>query len=505
MTTTTTNAAKKLYKVFAANHDDDVIQDCKTKLNICIEENRISVCMNVERKTLKSAYNYFHKALEQAVADGALDAKIAQFGEFADDINDINFDGKDSITAFDNVDNSFAYGIDDNTCVDLGYYFWFWVKTDEATAEDNVEAIAETDGSEKFFDAFCKLNATENSVKAEEKNFTANCYYTYTKDGDKRNGLESKKFATATEAAIWILNYVRENGYTLVDGTNIRDCTVRKEYFMSESDFSAAEVEPGKKSTAKVDRLDELKAEKSSLISAISHSLENHFIKLDNGEFVNASDAGFTTFGIDSARPEFDKLYFKDDSGEYVEVPKKAIDALHRLEVWLSYNADAIEAEIAKTKFKFEVGKWYASDETDWNGNPCGTYRVLKRTKKFVTIYDPDIDDWHYIDNYDPDDEIDGEFDCIFRKKIQYDERGEYVNWRDDDDDLVTLCAKDETDKPVDDDDPKDDLRDSLKRAAEIARQKYHEYEREGNEFGMLNELELYNICTDAIKELEVA
>ena len=102
----------------------------------------------------------------------------------------------------------------------------------------------DVDGTEKFFDAFCNLNATENSVKAEEKNFTANCYYTYTKDGDKRNGLESKKFATATEAAIWILNYVRENGYTLVDGTNIRDCTDRKEYFMSESDFSAAEVEP---------------------------------------------------------------------------------------------------------------------------------------------------------------------------------------------------------------------------------------------------------------------
>ena len=147
--TTTTKTAKKLYEVFANNHDDDVIQDYKTKLNICTDENRISVWMTVNRKTLKSAYSYFHKALEQAVADGALDAKIAQFGEFADDADCIDFGGKDSITAFDNIDSSFAYGIDDNTCCDLGYYFWFWVKTNETAAEDNVEVIAETDGSEE--------------------------------------------------------------------------------------------------------------------------------------------------------------------------------------------------------------------------------------------------------------------------------------------------------------------------------------------------------------------
>lgn len=147
--TTTTKTAKKLYEVFANNHDDDVIQDYKTKLNICTDENRISVWMTVNRKTLKSAYSYFHKALEQAVADGALDAKIAQFGEFADDADSIDFGGKDSITAFDNIDSSFAYGIDDNTCCDLGYYFWFWVKTNETAAEYNVKVIAETDGSEE--------------------------------------------------------------------------------------------------------------------------------------------------------------------------------------------------------------------------------------------------------------------------------------------------------------------------------------------------------------------
>ena len=48
-------------------------------------------------------------------------------------------------------------------------------------------------------------------------------------------------------------------------------------------------------------------------------------------------------------------------------------------------------------------------------------------------------------------------------------------------------------------------LRGSLKRAAEIARKKYHEYEREGDNDGMLREIELFSICTDAIKELEAA
>lgn len=169
--TTTTKTAKKLYEVFANNHDDDVIQDYKTKLNICTDENRISVWMTVNRKTLKSAYSYFHKALEQAVADGALDAKIAQFGEFADDADCIDFGGKDSITAFDNIDSSFAYGIDDNTCCDLGYYFWFWVKTNETAAEDNVEVIAETDTAQVKNNDTAHVEETATDINEAEFKF----------------------------------------------------------------------------------------------------------------------------------------------------------------------------------------------------------------------------------------------------------------------------------------------------------------------------------------------
>ena len=92
------------------------------------------------------------------------------------------------------------------------------------------------------------LEATEENTveetaaeeKAEEKNFTANCYYTYTKDGVKWNGLKSKNFATATEAAQWILNYVKENDYTLTDGTQISDRNTHKTYNMTEADINAA-------------------------------------------------------------------------------------------------------------------------------------------------------------------------------------------------------------------------------------------------------------------------
>lgn len=175
--TTTTKTTKKLYEVFANNHDDDVIQDYKTKLNICTDENRISVWMTVNRKTLKSAYSYFHKALEQAVADGALDAKIAQFGEFADDADCIDFGGKDSITAFDNIDSSFAYGIDDNTCCDLGYYFWFWVKTNETAAEDNVEVIAETDTVQ---------GKNNDTAQVEDEPALVDCAYEFDAEDDVR-------------------------------------------------------------------------------------------------------------------------------------------------------------------------------------------------------------------------------------------------------------------------------------------------------------------------------
>ena len=341
----------------------------------------------------------------------------------------------------------------------------------------------DTDGSEKFFDAYFgndgfdpevfsllpaldDLNDVEDEPTTED--FTAYCYYTYTKDGDKWSGSQAQKFTTATEAANWIINLVRDNGYTLTEPTNIRDWEILKRYYMTEADFNAAnttadtvEIKPTT-ATAKVDRLVELKGSKLLIYKAINNALRGHYVKLESGEFYDASDAGFTTTGIEAGNPIFDKLYFKDENGAYVEVSEKAIDAFNRLESEHGIVCDAIKAEIARTAVKFEVGKWYTSDETDWDGNTCDNrYCVLKRTKKFVTIYDYQNDDWHFIDNYDPDDEIDGEFDCIFRKKIQFDERGEYVDWRDDDGELVTLCAKDVTvDKPVDEDPDDDDAED---------------------------------------------
>ena len=106
---------------------------------------------------------------------------------------------------------------------------------------------------------------TTTAEADEPKEFTANCYYTYTKDDGEWNGSQSKKFATATEAANWIINLVRENGYTLTEPTNIRDWENHKRYYANEADFNAANTTTDtaevKDTTApaKVDRLAELK------------------------------------------------------------------------------------------------------------------------------------------------------------------------------------------------------------------------------------------------------
>ncbi len=171
-----TNTAKKMYKVFAANDNGDV-KTTSTKLNIITGENRIDVDMTVDRKTLEGAYNVFIKAVEQAVADGALDAKTAQFAYFADDINDINFDGKDSVTFADN-NCDFAYGIDDNSDCDLGFYFWFFVKND--TNEVNPDALEVAVNAEiqnantaKINDLKWEIRYTEGSINDLDQNHIA--------------------------------------------------------------------------------------------------------------------------------------------------------------------------------------------------------------------------------------------------------------------------------------------------------------------------------------------
>lgn len=326
------------------------------------------------------------------------------------------------------------------------YNKFFQAYFEVTTADGNVHNF------ERTFDSF-------DDAKALVDKFTA----TFSEPADiliKRNGRLAPVYYTRTDGlpGTYTMFYFGEDGFdpevfnllpaldTLNDVDDDEPAEVN----------TTAHVEPTAEETAKIDRLAELKSSKLLIYKAINNALRDHYVKLESGEFYDASEAGFTTTGIEAGNPIFDKLYFKDENGAYVEVSEKAIDAFNRLEIEHGIVCDAIKAEIARTAVKFEVGKWYASDETDWNGDPYGTYRVLKRTKKFVTIYDSNNDDWHYIDNYDPDDEIDGEFDCIFRKKIQFDERGEYVDWRDEDGELVTLCAKDVTDKPIDED-PDDD------------------------------------------------
>ena len=149
-------AEKKNYKVIEKTSDEDeeefekkILED-DTKLHIILNGNRTDVYMKVERKTLKGAYKVFSKAIAQAIEDGALDPKVAECPDFfcGDDwaIKNLDFGGKDYVAFYDNIDNSFAFGIDDNTGCDLGFYFWFWVKDPEAeqTTEADIEDYAVT-------------------------------------------------------------------------------------------------------------------------------------------------------------------------------------------------------------------------------------------------------------------------------------------------------------------------------------------------------------------------
>lgn len=258
------------------------------------------------------------------------------------------------------------------------------------------------------------------------------------------------------------------------------------EYFKAkanETTETKAEVAEVETTETKVEvennRITELKGDKLNLAKAINHALKGHFIN-HNGEFIAADDAGYTTVGADALHPAFKHLY-RLENGEYVEVKENAINAFGHLEIELGCVIDAIHAEIARNAVKFVAGKWY----TDSEG--C-KYLILKRTAKTVTVYNQDQDDWNALKSYDANDEIDGEFDCIFRKKIQFDERGEYVDWEDEEGELVQVFAKNETTPPTndDDDDTQTETEQIKKRMSEIVAERDELYdvreEAEGND-----------------------
>ena len=426
----------------------------------------------------------------------------------------------------------------------------------------------------------------------EPKEFTADCYYTYTKDGVKWSGSQSKNFATATEAANWIINLVRENGYTLTEPTNIRDWENHKRYYANEADFNAvngkgedttahveetAQAEPLTKEQIEklmhaiavergefYDALEEAEADEEISQSHIDYlkdeidrlgeeynELWAQLVKLQEAEEtahvepepatggdkptetregdweisnkltrklnrnVNLSnymevitqdgERTFVNFGAPHVEPDgnpnhgfafvhYDTTLGRYDTREQAETVINLITAtVERGEEKFIFPtvdeltaphveepADESEPTEVKCGAKFVEGKFY--NDMDWAtfgaGKKC--FKILKRTACYVTIGDYSPYRKDYFENG--------------RYKIKTDSDGnEYTNYWSGE----RLCAQFLT---VD-----EHIRDSLKRAAEIARQKYHEYEREGDKAGMRREIELYSICTDAIKELEAA
>ena len=195
--------------------------------------------------------------------------------------------------------------------------------------------------------------------------------------------------------------------------------------------------------------LTELKEKKSALREKTWRALKNRYVKLSAGSFFPADEAGFTTVGIEGAKPEFEKLY-RNDNDEFVEVPDKEISDFSRLELQYDIVCARICEEIARTQFKFTAGNYYADDD----GNK---FYCVKRTKKFVTLFDCCfIQDDGFMDlNFDEDCDEDDAFERkIFKRKIQFDERGEFVDWYEGEPDeggdreLVTVLAKNITAPP---------------------------------------------------------
>ena len=214
------------------------------------------------------------------------------------------------------------------------------------------------------------------------------------------------------------------------------------------------------------DRLAKLDEQKLNLYKAINHSLKGHYVEID-GEFYDAADAGFTTVGADSANPAFEKLYCKEN-GKFVEVPEEALKAFNLLEVEHLVTIKIIKEEEARNAVKFETGKYYTADGND-------IYYVVKRTKTSVILFDCFYTQADGYMDINCDEDLDDEWEHkTFKAKIQFDERGEFVDWRDEEGELVTLHAKNQTDKPNNDDDPEkstddENSEDKLVDAPEVA------------------------------------
>lgn len=319
-----------------------------------------------------------------------------------------------------------------------------------------------------------RYNNAKKIIRYRVNSKGTKCWSVYGTYAEKTN-LDDRGILTSTAKIGWHavkaeeanLQLAQECGITLVDFVNIeeffkeretRNINAETEVKADVEDYAvtveaqnvAIDAETELANTAakvevKSDRITELKAKSKELWEKFRASLQGYYVK-SNGNFFSTDKAlDFTTF-LDN---EYDWLYRKDDNGEYVEISVEEFDKINRIEIELNVVNNGINAEIARNAVKFVAGKWY----TDSEG--C-KYLILKRTAKIVTVYNQDQDDWNALKSYDANDEIDGEFDCIFRKKIQFDERGEYVDWEDEEGELVQVFAKNETEPPTDDDDNND-------------------------------------------------
>ena len=269
-----------------------------------------------------------------------------------------------------------------------------------------------------------------------------------------------------------------------------RNADIMENYRKAQQNFASETESANTETKTTTDKVAELKAKAHAIRKEFDARLRNRYVMF-NGKFFNTDDAlDFTTFAND----KYDGLY-KQVDGEYVKVSEEEFNAINRIECRLESVYNAIDAEIARNAIKFETGKWYASGEYVADGEEPYKYLILKRTAKTVTIYDPEQDGWGYLEDYDPDDEIDGEFDCISRKKIQYDERGEYVDWEEDGE-LVRVFAKNKTEKPTNDDDNGDNGDDDKNdvEAPELSEELIDEYVVSDEAQTQALRAELYNV-----------
>ena len=268
---TTTKTAKKLYKVLNAKYGDEGIPEVYGKLNIMFtaanetaetDANRVDVFMTVERKTFTGAYRAFRKAIAQAVEDGILDEKDADWSIYCDDEKNpqaflgrlglLNENGdytfEDKINGEYPEDGAkFMGGFDDN---EDSFYFWFSIKGSyveghyfntaaAVKVETNAPLCLPAPAEKLCLPAPAAITTEETAAEVDMHRFLVDVSSTVTGNGWEFSGTKSAVKETAQQAAQWAIDYAAKNPDRSITAVTIKDFATNAKYHSTDTDLAA--------------------------------------------------------------------------------------------------------------------------------------------------------------------------------------------------------------------------------------------------------------------------